>query len=109
MENKKINVIFGLIIIIFIAFYIVMIKDFDAQRVRDLKYYSTAINNIIIDKNIVIGRISNQLVRQEKENQDLRNYLSDTRNALESLSKKLVQPVAGTAPASEPLPVAAAK
>ena len=85
----KIDPLFGLFIIVFVAADLVLIKDFEIQKTNDLKSFSNSIAGIVKGKNDVINNLSSQLVLQENENQDLRNTLSDTRNKLELLTKNL--------------------
>jgi len=85
VENKKINVPFYLVVIFFLVFIIILIKDFKAQRANDYKKYKAVVASIVRMEN---GRI--RILAQE--NADLKNTLADTRNALDTLSKKLAQP-----------------
>ena len=100
MENKKINVSFYLAVIFFLVLFIILIKDFKAQRANDFKRYAADITNIVNRDNYEIKILFNQLAVGKKENADLKNTLADTRNALDALSKRLAQPA---------LPVAATK
>jgi hypothetical protein len=101
VENKKIDVLFGLVVIAFLVVTIILIKDFKSQRVNDFNDYRMTLTNIVKQKNDRIKMLSNQLMAQRKENQDLKNTLAQTRNDLDSISKKLAQPVV-PAPASAP-------
>ena len=92
MENKKINVPFYLAVIFFLVFIIILVKDFNAIRVNDFKKYAAIITNIVKQENNKIRVLSNLSAAKEKENTDLNNTLADTRNELDALSKKLVQP-----------------
>ena len=106
VENKKIDVLFGVVVIAFLAVTFILIKEFNAKRANDYKEYSAAIANIVKLKNDKIIILSSRLAMEQKENADLRNTLSDTRNDLEGLTKKLGQPV--SAPAAPAAPVAPA-
>ena len=98
MENKRTDILFGIVVIAFLVVTIILVKDFDAKRANDFKEYTASISNIVQLKNNRIRMLSNQLMLKEKENEDLKNTLSDTRNALEGLSKKLIQPVSMAVP-----------
>jgi len=108
VDNKKISVLLGLAAGAVIIAAFMMLRDFDAHRSSDFKAYSVAFESIVKGKNLVIQNLSVQLSRKEAENKDLRNTLSETRNALESLSKKIMmQPVSEEAPAGASAPAAA--
>jgi regulatory protein YycI of two-component signal transduction system YycFG len=102
VENKKIDPLFGITVIAFLLVTIVLIKDFNTRRVNDYKEYSADIASIVRLKNNKIKILAHLLAAKTKENADLRTTLSDTRNALDALSKKLVQPVAVSNPANPP-------
>ena len=102
MENKKINVFFYSALIIFIAIIVILINDFNARRAKDLNEFAVNINSIVKLDNDRIRALTRMLVIQEKENQDLRDTLAETRNSLEALGKKLV-------PAIAPIPATATK
>jgi septal ring factor EnvC (AmiA/AmiB activator) len=106
VENKKIDVLFGLVVIAFLVVTIILIKEYKAQRSNDLGEYKAVLSSIVRQKNNKIKILSNQLMAQQKENEDLKNTLAETRNDLDSLSKKLAQPVPV---AAVPAPAAAAK
>lgn len=99
MENKKIDVLFGVVIIAFLVVTIILIKDFNARRTNDFKEYTATITNIVKLKNDKIRILYNRLIMEQKENQDLRSTLSETRNDLEGLSKRL----APSAPVAAPV------
>ncbi len=92
MENKKINLSFYLVTIAFLVLIIVLLKDFKRLRANDFKEYAATVMNIINRDNFKIRILSNQLAVEERENADLKNTLTETRNALDNLSKKLVSP-----------------
>lgn len=92
MENKKIDVVFCVILIVFLVMTVFLIKDFNAKRASDFKAYANTVTNVMKQSNEKIRSLYSQLVAEQKENQDLRNTLADTRNSLDGLSKKLAQP-----------------
>jgi len=92
VENKKINLSFYLVTIAFLVLIIVLLKDFKRLRANDFKEYAATVMNIINRDNFKIRILSNQLAVEERENADLKNTLTETRNALDNLSKKLVSP-----------------
>ena len=109
MENKKIDVLFGLVVIAFLVVTIMLINDFRLQRVNDFNDYKAFLINLEHQKNNKIKLLSNQLAVVEKENADLKNTLAQTRNDLDSLSKKLIQPASTSAPVSAPAAPAVTK
>ena len=82
MENKKINVLFGLAVIAFFVVTLILVKDFKTVRSNDYKEYKAVVANIVTMKNDRIKILA-------KENADLKNTLAETENALDTLSKKL--------------------
>ena len=106
MQNKKIDPLFGITVIVFLVLMIILIKDFNAKRASDYKEYSADIANIVRMKNNKIRVLSSELIVKQSENADLENTLSQTRNDLDALSKKLAQPVVVTTVASAPAVVA---
>ncbi|MBF0570291.1 MAG: hypothetical protein HQL12_00320 [Candidatus Omnitrophica bacterium] len=109
MDNKRLGVFFGLVGIVFIAVVFILIKDFNAKIINDFKDCSASINRIAQGKNAVIKSLSSQLAVKENENEDLKNTLAETRNSLEALSKKLLQPVSVAVSAGQQAPAAVAK
>ena len=109
VENKKIDVLFGLVVIAFLVVTIMLINDFRLQRVNDFNDYKAFLINLEHQKNNKIKLLSNQLAVVEKENADLKNTLAQTRNDLDSLSKKLIQPASTSAPVSAPAAPAVTK
>ena len=108
MENKKISLSFGIVVIAFLVIFYILIKDFNTRRLNDFKEYAASITNVVNQKNNKLRVLYNRLVAVQKENQDLKNTLSETRNSLDMLSKKLAQPAAVVAvPASQPVPATA--
>ena len=118
MENKRIDLVFAILIIAFLAVNILLSRESNARKIKGYQESTVILNTIIRQKDIKIKLLYNQLVKTVTENKDLKSTLSDTRNDLESLSKKLAQPVqvavpvapaAATTPASAPaaLPSAA--
>ena len=100
MENRKINLLFVTSVLAFFAVLIILVKEFDSKRNSDFKQYSSIISKIVRQKNDKIRELAGQLSLKEKENADLKNTLSDARNALDTVSKKLAQPIAPAAPAA---------
>jgi len=100
VENKKIDVKFGLLLIVFLVLVVVLIKNLNAQRVNDYKEYIATITGVVRQKDNKIKNLSYQLVAKQKENEDLKNTLAETRNSLDALSKKLAQPAPVAAPAT---------
>lgn len=109
VENKKIDVKFGLVVIAFLLVSIILIKEYKARRVNDYKEFAATITNIVRLKNDKIRILSYQLAVKQKENQELNNILSVTRNDLDTLTKKLAQQAPVAVPASAPAPAATTK
>jgi uncharacterized protein YhaN len=100
VENKKIDVLFGVVVIAFLVVTFILIKDFKSQRSNDYKEFKAIVSNIVRMKNSKLKVLSNELAAEQKENQGLKDTLAQTRNALDILSKQLAVPV--TAPAGAP-------
>ncbi len=84
MENKKINVLFYLVVVFFLALIFILLKDLNAQRANDYKVYRNVVANVV--------RMENDRIRiLAKENADLKNVLAETRNALDIVNKRLAQ------------------
>ena len=109
MENNKINLSFGIVVIAFLVIFYILINNFNARRIHDFKDYAHAISNVVKEKNTKIQILSYRLAAEQKQNEDLKKTLTDTRNDLESLTKKLAQPAPVAAPASAPAPAAVTK
>ena len=109
MENKKINVLFYLLVIFFFAVFAILITDLNAKRAVEFKEYAVSITKIVKQKNNKISILYRLLLAKEKENEDLKNTLAETRNDLDALSKKLALPVTAATPASAPAPAGATK
>jgi len=103
--NKKIDVLFGLVVIGFLVVIIFLTRDFNTERSSDFKEYAADLTGIIKQKNNKIKILASRLTMIQKENEDLKNTLSETRNDLEALGKRLAQP----APVTAPVAAAAAK
>ena len=91
MANKKDIWLYGLTLAFFLVFTVVLICRFNLQRSKDIKGYAAALTNIVKQENDKIIVLSNQLAIAERENVDLKNTLTDTRNSLESLTGKLTK------------------
>ena len=102
---KKNDILFVAIAIILLTVTIFLFKGFTSQIISDFDNYSVTITNITKLKSVKIQSLSDQLAAKEKENQDLRNTLADTRNQLENLTKKLTLPTAAGVAVSAPADV----
>lgn len=101
MENKKIGLSFGIVAVAFLVIIYMLVKDFNNRRANDYADYVASITNLVKQKNDKIKIIARRLAVEQKENEDLKNTLADTRNNLDALSKKLAQSAAPVvAPAS---------
>lgn len=103
VETKKVDILFGVVVIAFLAVTFILIKEINYRRTNDFKEYSDTLSYIVKQKNNKIKVLAHELLSEQKNNQDLKNTLEDTRNSLDALTKKLAQqasaPVAPTAPA----------
>ena len=111
LEAKKANVLFYSTVIIFLTLVVVLIKNFDLRRANDYKEYVVILTNVVNRDNDKIRFLYGQLVAQQKvliaqqkENDGLRNVLTETRNDLDALSNKFAKPIATAAPDSIPAP-----
>jgi len=88
-DQKKINTIFGVVVIAFLAVSVVIINDFDQKRLNDEKESVASLVNLVHLKNNKIIMLSRQLAQKQKDYDSLQKTLMDTRNNLEALSKKM--------------------
>lgn len=109
VENKKTDVLAILVVLAFFAVIILLVKDSNSRRLNDFKQYSATLSNIVNRKNDKIRMLYSELMVKQKENEDLKNTLTETRNDLDGLSRKLAQPAPAAAPASAPAAANAAK
>ena len=66
MENKKIDVLFGIVVIAFLVVTFILVKDFKATRANDFKEYSASVSNIVMLKNNKIKILSRELTGETK-------------------------------------------
>ena len=109
METKKTSVLFGVVVIAFLLVISILIKNFNVKRVNDFKAYAATLTKIVSLNNDRVRVLSDQLAAIERENEDLRGTLTNTRNDLDTLSKKLAQAYPVRAPNTAPVTVAATK
>lgn len=108
MDIKRINVLFTVTVATFLVVTIILIKAFNDKRINDSNEFKATITNIVSVKNHKIKTLAKLLAEKEKENIDLRNTLTETRNSLELLSKRLDQPAEAPPSAAAPgVPAAA--
>jgi 5-bromo-4-chloroindolyl phosphate hydrolysis protein len=88
MENKRINVLFCLVLLFFIALSFILIRGFNARRANDINDLILISQRIKL-KNVQIRMLYNQLVIARKENATLKTALQETKNDLDALSKRL--------------------
>ena len=109
MENKRINIVFCMVVLFFLALTFILIRDLNAKRVNDYQQYVVTISQIVKHKNDKIRELYRLLAAEQKVNADMNNTLAQTRNDLDALTKKLSQPptpvaAPAVAPAAEPTP-----
>jgi len=100
-DQKKINTIFGVVVIAFLAVSVVIINDFDQKRLNDEKESVASLVNLVHLKNNKIIMLSRQLAQKQKDYDSLQKTLMDTRNNLEALSKKMPETSAPAAVATK--------
>ena len=100
-DQKKINTIFGVVVIAFLAVSVVIINDFDQKRLNDEKESVASLVNLVHLKNNKIIMLSKQLAQKQKDYDSLQKTLMDTRNNLEALSKKMPETSAPAAVATK--------
>ena len=100
MENKKIDTVFGLWVIVFLAVAILVTNDGNTRRVNDQKDHEAAMSNLLQRKNDKIKMLSVQLAAKEKETENLQKALTNAKNDLEALTKKLAEVSPVPAPAA---------
>lgn len=111
MENKKIDVLFGLTVIAFLVVTFILINEFNSRRAEDYKDYIGTVTNLVKLKNEKIRVLARHLAEDQKVIQDLRNTLANTRDELDTLNKKFVQQApaaAAQAPVAPPAVAAVA-
>lgn len=86
MDNKRINVLFCLVLIFFLALTFILMRAYDTRRINDFKDL-VYISKIIKEKN-------NKIRMLYQENIVLKQTLVQTRNQLEAISQRLGQPIA---------------
>ncbi len=100
VENKKIDTVFGLGMIAFLAVAVFVIGNINAGMVSDQKDYEAAISNLLQRKNEKIKMLSVQLAAKEKEAENLQEALTSAKKDLEAISKKLSEAGSASAPAA---------
>ncbi|MBF0504525.1 MAG: hypothetical protein HQL14_05405 [Candidatus Omnitrophica bacterium] len=108
MENKKkIDPLFGVVVIALLVAIIFLVGDLNSKMFNDEKEYRANLGALIKIKNEKIQILSRQLAQKQGEYDSLQKTLLETRNNLELLSKKLTD--LSTPPAAVPAaaPVAA--
>jgi len=103
VETKKNSVLFGVVVIAFLLVFGLLIKDYNMKRFNDFKTYEFTITKIVNLNNDRIKTLSDQIVALERENEDLRSTLTNTRNGLETLSKKLAEASPVAVPSNAPV------
>jgi len=102
-NKKKIDTVFGLVVVAVFAVTILVMNDSNTRRANDQKDREAAMSRLLQQKNEKIKMLSVQLTAKEKEAENFQKALTNAKNDLEALTKKLAEanPV--------PAPAAAAK
>ena len=97
----KPNVLFYTTLVIFLILTFVMVEYSNFKRANDYQKYLVILSNVVTRDNDKMKYLYGQLVAQhnalmmlQKENEGLRDALTETRNGLDALSKKFAQPLA---------------
>ncbi len=108
-KNKKIDTVFGLVVIAFLAVVVFVIGNINAGMVSEQKDYEVAMSHLLYQRNNKIRMLSVQLAAKQKESENLQKALTSAKNDLEVISKKLAEASSVPAPSPAPAPAAAAK
>jgi len=106
---KKNEIIFTVVLLAVLGVAVVLFMNFTARVKGNFDEYSANLTNMAKWRDSKIESLSMQLALEEKENKSLRNTLAETRNALENLSKKLIQPEPVAAAPVSTLPASVTK
>jgi septal ring factor EnvC (AmiA/AmiB activator) len=90
-EQKKINEVFGIGVIAFLVVMMVVTNNINHKRFNDEKEYVASLVNLVHVKNNRLIVLAKQLAQKQMEYDNLQKTLVDTRNNLETLSKKLAE------------------
>ena len=109
METRRIDILFGLVVIAFLAVTLTLIKEVNYRRANDYKEYTATLSCIVKQKNNKIKVVAQRLIEEQKENEALKNALAAIRNDVDALNKKLAQQASVIAPTSVSIPAVATK
>ncbi len=101
-NKKKIDTVFGLVAIAVLAVAILVMNDSNTRLANDQKDHDATISHLLQQKNEKIKMLSVQLAAKEKESENLQKALTNAKNDLEALTKKLAEASPVPAPASAP-------
>ena len=109
METRRIDILFGLVVIAFLVVTLTLIKEVNYRRANDYKEYAATLSSIVKQKNNKIKVIAQRLFEEQKENEVLKNALTAIRNDVDVLNKKLAQQAPVIAHTSVSIPAVATK
>jgi len=100
--EKKISLSFGIVVIAFLLIFYILIKGYNTARLNDYKAFRMTITRIVNERNANDRMLYTQLTTEQKANDELQALLSQTKNDLDALTKKLGQPTPAAAPVAAP-------
>jgi len=109
VETRRIDILFGMVVIAFLVVTLTLIKEVNYRRANDYKEYAATLSSIVKQKNNKIKVIAHRLFEEQKENEALKNALAGIRNDVDALNKKLTQQAPVIAPTSVSIPAVAIK
>ncbi len=89
VEHKKVNILFVLLLVFFLAVTYILIRDLNENRAADYKDFTVTLAKIVRQKNTHIRDLSQQMMALRQENADLKDTLAQTKSAIDNLSQKL--------------------
>ena len=99
-NKKKVDTVFGLVVIVVLAVAVLVMNDSNTRRTNDQKDQDAAMSNLLQRRNDKIKILSVQLAAKQKESENLQEALTNAKNDLEALTKKLAEATPVPAPAA---------
>ncbi len=98
MEHRRIDTIFGLAVIAFLAIIILVTNNFNSKRLSDQKDHEAAMSNLVQRKNDKIKLIASQLIAKQQELDSVQQTLANTKSDLDIVNRRLTE--SGSLPAA---------
>ncbi len=99
-NKKKVDTVFGLVVIVVLAVAVLVMNDSNTRRTNDQKDQDAAMSNLLQRRNDKIKILSVQLAAKQKESENLQEALTSAKKDLEAVSKKLAEASSASAPAA---------